>query len=402
MRSTQRGRARSRLRTSKPVNIMFSNGLGVCRGYAGAGQQSVCRRRTRDTTQPLPELYVTQQVTSPTTNPVTFSIFTNIIGATMTISDATGVPAGAGLTLAIPSPAISVYGEQQILLSQAVELATTYAAVKLTLTGGVMSTGNPHNVTSVTLNTFDVDNVLPVITLISKLDNPWGPYMNMAATFSIFEINSSKAGIPTLHYPTPPPVAPTLPTFTPTTIGALPAVGVFELDNTYGEGAYPQLTVTVVDALGNISNSVIIAATGDVVAPAVAPDNAFIIDKTPPTAPAAPVAQAAGLTMDIPMELTTAAKAPFKEVLFSATTGIILTGVQGLALTVTAVNVIQPTPADAPFLQVTVAPATTGPDPTGIELEYNPAAAGLTDATKIQDEAQNLMPSFGPITIAII
>ena len=45
MRSTRRGRDRSRLRTSKPVNMMFSNGLGVCK-YGNAGSKSICRKKT--------------------------------------------------------------------------------------------------------------------------------------------------------------------------------------------------------------------------------------------------------------------------------------------------------------------------------------------------------------------
>lgn len=45
MRSTKRGRDRSRLATSKPTNVMFSNGLGVCKS-GNAGMKAVCLNRT--------------------------------------------------------------------------------------------------------------------------------------------------------------------------------------------------------------------------------------------------------------------------------------------------------------------------------------------------------------------
>lgn len=47
MRSNKRQRARARLATSTPVNIMFSNGLGVCK-YGNAGSRSICLNKTRE------------------------------------------------------------------------------------------------------------------------------------------------------------------------------------------------------------------------------------------------------------------------------------------------------------------------------------------------------------------
>lgn len=44
MRSTRRGRVRSRLATSKPTNVMFSNGLGVCKS-GNAGIKSICLKK---------------------------------------------------------------------------------------------------------------------------------------------------------------------------------------------------------------------------------------------------------------------------------------------------------------------------------------------------------------------
>lgn len=45
MRSNERSRVRSRLATSKPENLMWSNGLGVCR-IPNAGSRSICKNRT--------------------------------------------------------------------------------------------------------------------------------------------------------------------------------------------------------------------------------------------------------------------------------------------------------------------------------------------------------------------
>ena len=45
LRSNARSRARSRLATSKPVNVMFSNGLGVCK-LGNAGSRSICKKRS--------------------------------------------------------------------------------------------------------------------------------------------------------------------------------------------------------------------------------------------------------------------------------------------------------------------------------------------------------------------
>ena len=255
MKSTKRGRARARL--SKGVlteNVIFSNGLGVCRLVPGAGQQSVCRRRTRDTTQPTPELYVTQQVTSPTTNPVTFSIFTNIIGATMTISNATGVPA-AGLILATPSPALSVNGVQAITLNQGGPAAVaTYDAVKLTLTGGVMSTGNPHSVSSVTLDSFVVDTVAPVILAsVLSSNNPTPIYAkpgnivelvintdeDIREPVVVFTSGGDSLSIPPIYSGSAPPVTWTV----SQVVAAADTDGVIAL------------SMTLTDLAGNITNS---------------------------------------------------------------------------------------------------------------------------------------------------
>ena len=137
MRSTQRGRSRSRLRTSKPVNIMFSNGLGVCRGYAGAGQNSVCRRRTRDSNQPTLELGDCTTSNKSQLNPASFRIYTNIVGSNESTNNTTGTgPTLATLSITSPNPGISVYGQQIVTMTQTAASAMdkTYPGVVLTLT----------------------------------------------------------------------------------------------------------------------------------------------------------------------------------------------------------------------------------------------------------------------------
>ena len=165
MRSNKRQRARARLATSKPVNVMFSNGLGVCK-IPNAGSRSICRNKTREISIPEPSLKIIQQAIQ-LVNDVTFKISTNIVDATMTISNA------GGLTLTAPSPAKSVYGDQTLTLNQATAANNTYSAVKLTLTGGrtVGRGTSPHIVSSVTLNSFTVDTVLPVVSSSSIQSN---------------------------------------------------------------------------------------------------------------------------------------------------------------------------------------------------------------------------------------
>ena len=63
MRSTRRGRDRSRLATSKPVNVMFSNGLGVCKS-GNAGIKSICLKKATGSKN-------TKSTVAPTPSPVT-------------------------------------------------------------------------------------------------------------------------------------------------------------------------------------------------------------------------------------------------------------------------------------------------------------------------------------------
>jgi hypothetical protein len=52
LRSNARSRARSRLATSKPVNVIFSNGLGVCK-LGNAGSRSICKKRSSVPSKPV-------------------------------------------------------------------------------------------------------------------------------------------------------------------------------------------------------------------------------------------------------------------------------------------------------------------------------------------------------------
>ena len=109
---------------------------------------------------PAPELFIVQQITSPTVNPAVFTIFTNIIGADMSLTDNTS--AGATLSITSPSSKKSVSGQSTITLTQTSGGAIdgVYPNVKFTLTGG-SSTSPPNNVRSVVLDPFDIDDIGP-------------------------------------------------------------------------------------------------------------------------------------------------------------------------------------------------------------------------------------------------
>jgi len=188
MKSTQRGRARSRL--AKGVlaeNVIFSNGLGVCRLVPGAGQQSVCRRRTRDTTQPTPELYVTTTQLNPLFDDK-LTIYTNIIGATITISNVL-----VTLTISAPSPPTSIYGAQEITFNQGGPAAENiYNGAILTLTGGALSTGYPNRTLSITLPSFTVDTIVPVITVTLPVTSTSYNTANVAFSSSKYPLFSGK------------------------------------------------------------------------------------------------------------------------------------------------------------------------------------------------------------------
>ena len=204
MKSTKRGRARARL--SKGVlteNVIFSNGLGVCRLVPGAGQQSVCRRRTRDSNQQPLRLEIVQQVTSPSINPASFRIYTNIVGAVMSLSNnTTGTgPTLATLSITSPNPGISVYGQQIVTMTQTAASAMnkTYPGVVLTLTGGALPTGYPNTSTSVTLDSFDLTDVGQGADGATITFNPVGGFYNVTANLIITAtFNKALSGAPDL------------------------------------------------------------------------------------------------------------------------------------------------------------------------------------------------------------
>ena len=81
MRSNARSRARARLATSKPVNVMFSNGLGVCK-YPNAGSRSICRNKDSVSTDLDATGYV-KPFNSTTSQDNALNFKTNIKGATI-------------------------------------------------------------------------------------------------------------------------------------------------------------------------------------------------------------------------------------------------------------------------------------------------------------------------------
>ena len=318
MKSTQRGRARSRL--AKGVlteNVIFSNGLGVCRLVPGAGQQSVCRRRTRDTTQPTPSLVVTQNIigTAPDNAlqaaTTTIKILTNIIGATITVTATTADPVGALIAVTTPADQKSVLHNQNIVLDPLAGTGTTdtsFTNVKLTLTGGVLPTGLPHGTTSASLNNFIMAPVV-ILSIGGEInsnatpDNYFTTVAGAAAgTGSVPEITitSNKAGVINL-------VADSW-TIIEWLSGGVPddnmIVGTktFQLNLT-PDLAYGEQKIYVEDSSGNKSTEVVVTSNNTVLTPpALAAANKFVIDAVPPSAPLVtdPNGIAAGAGMEGP------------------------------------------------------------------------------------------------------
>ena len=163
MKSTKRGRARARL--SKGVlteNVIFSNGLGVCRLVPGAGQNSVCKRRSRVPVRSPATIHV--HVTA--SNPPELTIYSNISGASVTLVGSVGGAAVISLPFNPASPT-SIGG----MTAQSFTLAATagfadgieLSKLVLTLTGGEWYPGNwtGHTVTNKSIPDFVIDTTAP-------------------------------------------------------------------------------------------------------------------------------------------------------------------------------------------------------------------------------------------------
>ena len=402
MRSTQRGRSRSRLRTSKPVNIMFSNGLGVCRSYAGAGQNSVCRRRTRDVTQPSPELYVITTSLNPLLND-NLDIFTNIIGATITISTAS-LP--TPLTILLPLPPISIYGGQTLTFNQTGGPAeTVYNGAILTLTGGTVRAGGSHGTTSITLPSFTVDTEIPVLTIGSQVplysNNNGGAFDKV----TFFTLTSTKAG--TLPFVIADGLGPAAFTVQSLDIPAGGPATSYQLQTPMVDTAFAATLAKVTAASGRVSVGTSVSAfnpgvpiTGTLLAPQTPPDNAFVLDRTPPPAPTSPAdARIANNTFEVIFPTPAADQAPFENQAGDGTS-LIITGSGtngGLAWNSSILSMDNVTPTS---LQITcnglISQTTAGNELT---LEYK---SGLAVAgNELIDRAGNLVASFGPLNITI-
>ena len=155
MRSNARSRTRSRLATSKPVNVMFSNGLGVCK-LGNAGSRSICKKRSSVPRKAV--AWATGYVkpfnsTTSQNNKLNFK--TNIKGATIKLVGDVG---GLETILINTTPAFTVdsrsIGEQYTIqaFDAGITVLTngiTVTNVKLTLTGGKINPSGGWNIKNV-------------------------------------------------------------------------------------------------------------------------------------------------------------------------------------------------------------------------------------------------------------
>jgi hypothetical protein len=272
---------------------------------------------------------------------------------------------------------------------------------------GMDAAGNTTQV-SVTGITYDT----PVISLglgPNPLLTQPTPYMNQVQTPSTFEIKSTKAGTIalSLHTATNALGTTAIPANTDTTFT------LASITPSNNSEAYEKLTVTVTDALGNVSLPFAIAdgaLTNGLYSP---PKDAYIIDKAVPTPlPSSSQNQQANgeTTINFVLEQPTANTAPYKPVATLDVGAITITGV-GLnsalnGISPSSVSVVQQTYTgnfDSARLVINLGTlaTTSGPgDPNEITVSYNPAQVA-NDANKIQDESGNMMAAFGPIAIIV-
>ena len=155
MKSNARSRARARLATSKPVNVMFSNGLGVCK-YGNAGSKSICRKKTRVST--APGAFITAVVNQfdyqgGNTAKIKLKYKTNIQGAKILLKGKIGGSAVTDLILLTPpvtNDDLYNYYEQTFE-STLVGLTdgVVVSDIELTLTGGKISPSGGWNINNV-------------------------------------------------------------------------------------------------------------------------------------------------------------------------------------------------------------------------------------------------------------
>ena len=170
LRSNARSRARARLATSKPVNIMFSNGLGVCK-YGNAGSKSICRKKTRVPT--APGAFATGYVkpfNSTTSQDNALNFKTNIKGATIKLVGDVG---GFETTLIDTTGNITVDNTKQYTIREfesgitSLSNGITVTNVKLTLTGGKINPSGGWNINNVShtvkIPDFTIDTDTPSV-----------------------------------------------------------------------------------------------------------------------------------------------------------------------------------------------------------------------------------------------
>ena len=155
LRSNARSRARSRLATSKPVNVMFSNGLGVCK-LGNAGSRSICKKRSSVPSKPVASAFgFIDQFDYDGTNTAAIKLKfkTNINDAKIELTGKIGT-APAASVLITQTAAATV--DNFVQISQAFNSGISgltngvvISDIKLKLTGGKISPSKGWNINNV-------------------------------------------------------------------------------------------------------------------------------------------------------------------------------------------------------------------------------------------------------------
>lgn len=155
LRSNARSRARSRLATSKPVNVMFSNGLGVCK-LGNAGSRSICKKRSFTPSKPVASAigFIDQfDYVGTDTADIKLKFKTNINDAKIEL---TGKIGSAPVASVLITQTAATTVDNFVQISQAFDTAigglangVVISDIKLKLTGGKISPSKGWNINNV-------------------------------------------------------------------------------------------------------------------------------------------------------------------------------------------------------------------------------------------------------------
>ena len=196
MKSNARSRARARLATSKPVNVMFSNGLGVCK-YGNAGSKSICLNKTGKISTAKAFLTVlTKDITiTDETQHITMKFSTNVELATVSLIDST-----AKFILMSPTTTGTINGSSRTYTAVIDPPLAGFNAstdLILRLTGGRVAQSFRPN--AQIEDTFKIIDNVPITLQVTEFltengVNNKGVFFNQNSKATEFKVKSNKNG----------------------------------------------------------------------------------------------------------------------------------------------------------------------------------------------------------------